>query len=102
MITLLSILATGLGTYLSRSIFILALAHRRIPPVLLVAMNYVAPAVFGALIVTLLLRPDGSISADLPQLAGLAGAGFAAWLSRNHLLTLVTGMSVYWALRYLL
>jgi branched-subunit amino acid transport protein len=102
MTALLAMLATGLGTYLSRSIFILALAHRRIPPIVLVAMGYVAPAVFGALIVTLLMRPDGSINADLPQLAGLAGAALAAWFSRNHLLTLATGMGLFWLLRYLL
>ncbi|HEY7821809.1 MAG TPA: AzlD domain-containing protein, partial [Acidimicrobiia bacterium] len=45
MITFLSTVVAGVGTYLSRSIFILALAKRRIPDNIRLALEFVAPAV---------------------------------------------------------
>ncbi len=96
MMTFLAILATGAGTYFSRALFILMLAKRRIPPNLIAAMEFVGPAVFGALIATMLISPDGEIAAGLPEAAGLAVAGLVAWRSRNHIYTLITGMGAFW------
>ncbi|MFT6771004.1 MAG: branched-subunit amino acid transport protein, partial [Congregibacter sp.] len=50
----LAIVLAGLGTYLSRAIFIVVLADRSFPPLALRALEYVAPAVMGALIVSML------------------------------------------------
>ena len=99
--TLLAIVVTGIGTYLSRSIFILSLANRRIPPVVRAALEYVAPAVLGALIVTMLIGPDGNISLGPPEVCALLSAGAVAAITRSHILTLVAGMAVFWLVRAL-
>ena len=91
-----AILLAGLGTYLSRAIFILALAERRFPPLALRALEYVAPAVLGALVVSMLTTADGQVHMGTAELAGLACAAVVAWKSRNHILTLVAAMAVFW------
>jgi branched-subunit amino acid transport protein len=101
MTTLLAIIVTGCGTYLSRALFILMLAKRRIPPNLILAMEFVAPAVFGALIATMLVSADGEVTAGLPELAGLVVAGLTAWRTRNHIYTLSAGMAVFWLVGWL-
>ena len=97
-----AIVVTGIGTYLSRAIFILALAQRRFPPLALRALEYVAPSVMGALIVTLLTSPRGEVLIGLPELFGLVVAAVTARITRNHILTLVLAMSAFWAAAYLL
>jgi branched-subunit amino acid transport protein len=98
----LATVVVGLGTYLSRSIFILALAKRRIPDSVLVVLQFVAPAVLGALIVALLIDGDGSVAIGIPEIAALAVGGAVTYKTRNHILTLVIGMGVYWITRALI
>lgn len=93
----LAILLAGIGTYLSRAIFIIALADRQFPPLALRALEYVAPAVMGALIVSMLTTAEGEVLIALPEVAGLTCAAFVAWKTRNHIYTLVTGMAVFWS-----
>ncbi len=102
MSTLLAIVATGLGTYFSRSAFILLLADRRITPNVMLALQYVAPAVLGSLIMTMLVGPGGDAAIGLAELSALAGAGLVAWKSRNAVYTLVVGMVVFWLVRMLI
>jgi branched-subunit amino acid transport protein len=97
--TFVATLIAGVGTYLSRSVFILALAKRRIPKSALVALEFVAPAVLGALIVALLIDDSGAVAIGIPEASALAVGGFMAYRTRNHILTLVVGMTVYWVLR---
>jgi branched-subunit amino acid transport protein len=97
----LAILAVGLGTYASRAVFIVALAKRRIPDPVAVALSYVAPSVIGALIVALLIDTDGSVLIGGPELAGFAVGGLVAYLTRSHTLTLIAGMGAYWLARAL-
>lgn len=97
----LATVVVGMGTYLSRSIFILALARRRIPDPVLVALQFVAPAVLGALIVALLIDEDGSVAIGIPEVAALAVGAGVAYKTRNHILTLVAGMGVFWIVRAL-
>ncbi len=97
-----AILVTGAGTYFSRSIFILALANRRLPPTLRRALEYVGPAVLGALIVTMLITPEGGKSPGPAELCALACAAIVARGTRNHIYTLLAGMGVFWLLRALL
>ncbi|HEX9847925.1 MAG TPA: AzlD domain-containing protein [Acidimicrobiia bacterium] len=92
----------GIGTYLSRSIFILALARRRIPEPVLVSLQFVAPAVLAALVVALLTNEDGSVAIGAPEVAAFATGGGVAYKTRNHILTLVVGMGVLWIARALL
>jgi branched-subunit amino acid transport protein len=98
----LATVVVGLGTYLSRSIFILALAKRRIPDSVLVVLQFVAPAVLGALIVALLIDGDGSVAIGIPEIAALAVGGAVTYKTRNHILTLLIGMGVYWITRALI
>ncbi|MDP5053228.1 MAG: AzlD domain-containing protein [Congregibacter sp.] len=94
----LAIMLAGLGTYLSRALFIVALAERRFPPLALRALEYVAPAVMGALIVSMLTTSEGEVMLGSPELAGLTCAAAVAYKTRNHIYTLLTGMLVFWGL----
>lgn len=99
MITFLATVAAGVGTYLSRSVFILALARKRIPDGMRVSLEFVAPAVLGALVVTLLIDDSGSVAIGVPEVGALAVGGAITYKTRNHILTLVVGMITYWLLR---
>lgn len=99
MTTFLAILSTGIGTYLSRSIFILSLANRRIPPIVRAALEYVAPAVLGALVITMLITPEGVVALGYAEVFALAVASVVALRTRNHILTVVAGMAVFWIVR---
>jgi branched-subunit amino acid transport protein len=98
----LAILLTGLGTYLSRALFIVALARRRFPPLALRALEYVAPAVMGALIVTLLTSPEGEVMIGWPEFIGLASAAIVVRLTRNHVWTLLAALGSFWLTSWLL
>jgi branched-subunit amino acid transport protein len=99
---LLAILVVGLGTYFCRAVFIIALANRRIPPVVRLAMEHVGPAVMAALVVSMLLGPTGELAAGPAEALALAGAAVVAWKTRNHLLTLAVAMAALWLARGLL
>lgn len=101
MTAFLAAVVVGIGTYLSRSVFVLALAKRRIPDPVLLALQFVAPAVLGALVVVLLIDSDGSVAIGVPEASALAVGGLVTYKTRNHILTLVVGMTVYWVVRAL-
>lgn len=92
----------GIGTYVTRALFILALARRKIPDPVLVALQYVAPAALAALIVAVLIDESGNVAIGIPEVVALAAGGIITYKTRNHLLTLVVGMAVYWILRALI
>lgn len=101
MTVLLAVVIVGLGTYLSRSVFILALANRRIPEGVTVALQFVAPAVLAALVVAFLTDSSGSVAIGIPELSAFAVGGLVAHRTRNHILTLISGMTVFWVVRAL-
>ena len=101
MTAFLSAVVVGIGTYMSRSIFILALARKRIPDPVLVALQFVAPAVLGALVVALLIDENGSVGIGIPEASALVAGGLVAYKTRNHILTLMVGMVVFWVVRAL-
>lgn len=101
MTTLVATIVVGIGTYLSRAIFILALAKRTIPAPVLTALQFVAPAVLASLIVALLIDDTGSVSIGIAEVTALAVGAFTTWKTRNHILTLVVGMTVFWVVRAL-
>jgi branched chain amino acid efflux pump len=86
----------GIGTYLSRAVFILALAKRRIPDGALMALQFVAPAVLGSLVIALLIDESGSVALGLPEAVALVVGGAVAFKTRNHIYTLLAGMAVFW------
>ena len=102
MTDLLAIAVVGLGTYFFRALFIVSLAKRRIPEQVLVALQFVAPAVMAALIVALLTDSDGNVAIGVPELGAFAIGGAVAYRTRNHIWTLLAGMVVYWVLRSLI
>ena len=102
MTELIAIAVVGLGTYMSRAIFIVALANRTIPDPVLVALQFVAPAVLSALVVALLINEDGSVGIWVPELTAFAVGALVANRTRNHIYTLVAGMGVFWIVRALI
>lgn len=99
---LVAMVVVGLGTYMSRAVFILALANRRIPDSVLVALQFVAPAVLSALVVALLITDEGTVAIGIPELGAFSIGGAVAYKTRNHIYTLLAGMSAYWVLRALI
>ncbi|HWB88286.1 MAG TPA: AzlD domain-containing protein [Acidimicrobiia bacterium] len=91
----------GIGTYVFRSLFIIALAKRRIPEAVLTALQFVAPAVLSALVVALLVDSDGNVAVGIPELAAFGAGGVVAYKTRSHVLTLFVGMGVFWLVRAL-
>lgn len=92
----LAILVVGIGTYVLRSIFILALANRRIPPAAIAALDFVAPAVLAALTVSLLVDTEGRVAIGWPEALALVAGGLTIWKTRNFLLSAGVGMAVFW------
>ena len=96
---LLAAVVVGIGTYLVRAVFILALANRRIPDSVLVMLQFVAPAVLAALVVAFLIDSDGSVSIGIPEFLAFVAGGATAYKTRSHVATLVIGMAVFWVVR---
>lgn len=99
---LAAILVVGIGTYVSRALFIVGLAKRRIPDPVLVALQFVAPAVLAALVVALLTGGEAGEGIGLAEVAGLLVGAAVAYSTRSHIWTLAAGMAVFWALSVLL
>lgn len=93
---LAAIVVVGIGTYISRALFIVSLSGRKIPDGMLVALQFVAPAVLAALVVALLTDSSGQVEIGLPEWSGLVVGAVVAFKSRSHVWTLVAGMSVFW------
>jgi len=98
---LIAVLVVGMGSYLFRSFFILALAHRHIPDQVLIALRFVAPAVMASLIVALMTDSEGNVAIGVPEATALLVGGMVAQRTRNHIWTLLSGMTVYWVMQAL-
>lgn len=61
-------------------------------------LYYVPAAVLAALVVPAVLVPQGVFELGLPAVAMLVGA-IIAWRTRNVLMTILSGMAVYWLLK---
>ena len=68
------------------------------PAGLVNALKYVPPAVLTAIVVPAVLMPDGegiNLSYTNAYLVGALVAGVVGWISKNLLLTIVVGMTVF-------
>ncbi|MDG2459980.1 MAG: AzlD domain-containing protein [Luminiphilus sp.] len=101
MITL-AIVLTGLGSYIMRAFFIFALARYTFPPTLLRALEFVAPTVMAALVISMMTTPEGELVAGPPEALGLICAAVTAKLTGNHILSLAAGMISFWLLGWVL
>jgi branched-subunit amino acid transport protein len=99
---LAAIILTGIGSYFMRIFFIFALARYQFPPIMLQALEYVAPTVMAALVVSLLTTPNGELIAGVPEIVGLVGTAVVAKVSGNHILALLTGMMTYWLIGWIM
>lgn len=99
--TALAIVLTGIGSYTMRAFFIFALSRYRFPPQFLRALEYVAPAVMAALVISMLTTPEGKLAAGAPEGAGLISAALVARITANHILSLTAGMLSFWLLGWL-
>jgi branched-subunit amino acid transport protein len=99
---LIAVLIVGVGTYFSRAFFIVALADRKLSDVVLVAIQFVAPAVLSALVVALLIDSEGNVAIGVPEMSAFAVGGVVAYRTKNHIWTLIAGMATYWVVRALI
>ena len=99
---LTAIILTGIGSYLMRAFFIFALARYQFPPIMLQALEYVAPTVMAALVVSLLTTPNGELVAGVPEIVGLVGTAIVAKATGNHILALLTVMTTYWLIGWIM
>jgi branched-subunit amino acid transport protein len=93
---LLAIVLTGIGTYLTRAVFIVALGERTIPRPVEQALEYVGPAVLAALVVTLMIDETGTFALGVPEVAALVVGGLMAWRVRSLLAVVAAGMAAFW------
>lgn len=100
----LVIVIIGLGTYLIRVSFIAAFGHSGVPTWLDAPLRYVAPAVIAAIVLPLLVAPEGSMDLSLDNARWVAGlvATATAVKTRSLSLTIVVGMASLWLLQALL
>ena len=97
------ILGMMVATYLVRVLPFIVLSQREMPRLLRRFLRYVPVSTLTALIVLLVVAPQGTVSLrpDNAYLwGGLAGA-LAAWRTRRLLPTLAMGMVCFWAARAL-
>lgn len=94
----LAIVVVGIGTFVSRAVFIVGLANRTIPPAVLRMLEYVGPATLAALIVAM-MTADGRVQAGWPEVVGLASAAAVGLRTRNLTVILLVGMTAYWLVR---
>jgi branched-subunit amino acid transport protein len=85
-------------TFLARYSMIAMLARWQVSPDVTRALEFVPIAAFAALVAPELVLRDGQFAMDLGNARLIAGIGaiIIAFLTRNVLITLVTGMGVMW------
>lgn len=97
---LIATAVVGIGTYLIRASFIVALADMEMPPAIRVALGYVAPAVLAALVVSLLLGGEDT-SVGWQELVALVVGGVVGWKTRSLPWVLAAGMATLWLLQWI-
>jgi len=97
-----AIMLTGLGSYAMRAFFIFALARYSFPPVLLRALEYVAPTVMAALVISMMTSTEGKLTAGWAESIGLLLAATVAKFTGNHILSLLAGMGSFWVVRWIM
>ena len=78
MTMLSAIIVVGLGTYAMRALFLVTLSDKTFPPLALRLLEYVAPAVLGSLVISMLIDSEAQVALGAPELAGLAAAAIIA------------------------
>ncbi len=83
---------------------VLALVSKlSLPPMVLDALKFIPPAVLTAIIVPAVLMPAGilDLGLDNAYLVAAVAASLISWRTNNLLLTIVLGMAIFLAWRWL-
>ncbi len=93
----LLIAGMALVTFLIRYPALAILGRITLPDVLIRALRYVPVAVLTAIIVPIMLMPDGEMALSFSNAFLVAGiiSVFIAWRTKNLLLTIVFGMVIF-------
>jgi branched-subunit amino acid transport protein len=96
------IAATALVTLALRFSFLGTLKPHALPERLRVALQYVPPAVFAAIVLPQVLVRDGALDAGLdnPRIAAALVAIAVARLTRSMVWTIVAGMVALWVAQW--
>ena len=100
----LSVIAIGMGTYLTRLSFIGAFGERALPAWMELPLRFVAPAVLGAIVLPAVVQPDGVIEllpAANPRFLAAVVAAAVAYKWRNVSVVIGVGMASLWLLDWL-
>jgi len=97
-----AIILTGIGTYAMRAFFIFALARYTFPPLMLRALEYVAPTVMAALVISMMTNTKGELTASWAETLGLIAAAVVAKFTGNHIFALLAGMGTFWVIRWVI
>jgi branched-subunit amino acid transport protein len=92
----------GVGTYLARSSFILAVGERALSERVERALRNIGPAVLAALTASL-LTSDGLAGylTDVPEVVATVVGVAVAWWRRSFMSAFVAAVVVLWLLRWL-
>lgn len=101
-VVLVATVMVGVGTYLTRASFIVALANRELPPNVRTALQFVAPAVLAALVISLLFGGEAGADSGWPEVVALGVGGLVGWRTRSLVWVLGAGMVTLWLLDWLL
>lgn len=93
------VLITGMAavTIATRIPVLMLLSRRKLPDGIAWALKYVPPAVLAAIILPIVVLPNGQLDLNLSNASLVASvvAVLVAWRTRNLLLTIVLGMSIF-------
>ena len=97
----LAFAVAGIGTYFTRSVFIIGGERIELPAVVKRALKYVGPAVLSSLVAVSITAGEGLGSFVTPRPETLAALVCiaVAWWKKNVVLTVVVGLIVVWALQ---
>lgn len=92
------VVAVTVVTYAMRSVGILALAGRTLPPIVERGLRHVGPAVLAALVADIATGDGGGPwpALGVAEALGLVAAGTVAWWRRNVVLSLAAGLGAFW------
>jgi len=96
------IFGMALVTFLVRYPLLVIVGRVPLPDSIFRALRYVPIAVLTAICVPAVFRIDETGMLDVPALVGGVVSALIAWRTKNLLLTIVIGMSVYLLLRSVL
>lgn len=91
-------------TFVTRYPVMAYFGRLEMPETILQALRFVPPAVLTAIIVPMMVMPDGeqiAINATNPALFGGAAAALVAWRTQSLPLTIGAGMAIFWGWRLL-